>query len=416
MQQFQQKTDITIKNSFLQTQFIDWRTQPKSFKTYPKFFRRYPLDEFEELKFIKDFGKITEKKVYGNEEVVLRATPSAGALYPCEIYIQIRGIKNLLSGIYHYEPLNDSLTLIHELSNDGLEYYFETDSKKFIFLISNVYFRTSWKYENRAIRYLLLDTGHQLGAICSALKKEAIPFDFSFNFNKKRLNEAFGFEEQEFFQGAILVDNEKDTKYKNLRERLVTVSPTDYFIKNHFLEEFSKLLENLIFDEIKPLHLLDDIDKKSLQRSINKRRSIRVFEKKPITKEEFDFLTKDIFERSKSLGIEVFFINNNVKNLELGVYKNVNLVSKGDFKGLSTRLAFNQKLGESSCFTLIFTSKKESNLFQDYIISGFLAHIINLRATSLAIGCSGIGAFFDDECQRNLKTTNNILYLQAVGR
>lgn len=185
MQQFHKKTDITFKNSFEQTKFIDWRTQPRSYKLYPNFFRRYNINEYEELKFIKNFGKITTTKKYGKEEVSLRANPSAGGLYPCEVYIQIRGIKGFLSGIYHYEPLNNNLTLIHELSNDGLEYYFDTDSKKFIFLISNVYFRSSWKYENRANRYLLLDTGHQLASIFTSLKAENIKFEFEFNFDKK---------------------------------------------------------------------------------------------------------------------------------------------------------------------------------------------------------------------------------------
>lgn len=90
MQEFHNKTNITLKNSFSQTQFIDWRTQPKAYKEYPKFFRRFNLDDYEELKFIKNFGKITFTKKYAQEEVNLRTNPSAGGLYPCEVYIQIR--------------------------------------------------------------------------------------------------------------------------------------------------------------------------------------------------------------------------------------------------------------------------------------------------------------------------------------
>ena len=416
MQILQEKSSITIKNSFEQTQFIDWRTQPRSFKSYPKFFRRFLIDEFKELKFIKNFGKITATRRYGKEEVKLRANPSAGGLYPCEIYIQIRGVKGVLSGIYHYEPLNDTLVLIHELSNDGLEYYFETNSKKFIFLLSNVYFRTAWKYENRAIRYLLLDTGHQLGSIYSALKLEDMKFTFCLDFDKKGLNNIFGFDAQEFFQCAIMIDNEKDTKYNKLREKLISVSPTDYFIQNSFIENFAKLLENLIYDQIKPSNFLENIDKKKLQVAIDKRRSVRAFEKKSITKEEFDSILENTFEISSNLGIEIFFINNNVEGIQKGVYKNVNLLESGDFKELSSLLAFNQKLAGDSCFTLIYTSKKNSNLVQDYIFSALIAHIIHLKATCLDISSSGIGAFFDDSCQTRLKTKNNILYLQAVGR
>ena len=50
------------------------------------------------------------------------------------------------------------------------------------------------------------------------------------------------------------------------------------------------------------------------------------------------------------------------------------------------------------------------------MISGFLAHIIAIRATSLNINSTGIGAYFDDEIQDILVTSNNILYLMAVGK
>jgi len=416
MQQFHKKTDITFKNSFEQTQFIDWRTQPRSYKLYPNFFRRYNINEYEELKFIKNFGKITTTKKYGKEEVSLRANPSAGGLYPCEIYIQIRGIKGFLSGIYHYEPLNNNLTLIHELSNDGLEYYFDTDSKKFIFLISNVYFRSSWKYENRANRYLLLDTGHQLASIFTSLKAENIKFEFEFNFDKKNLNKEFGFDSQEFFQCAILIDNEKDTKPKQLREPLISVAPSDYFIKNKFLEEFIQKLENEKFEEQIKASIFEELKMKNIQNSIDKRRSIRGFKKESISKEEFDEITKDIFSIASKINIDLYFINNNIKSMKQGIYKNVTLIQKGDFKAIGTKLAFNQRLGGDSCFTLFFTANEKSNYIISYIFSAFLAHIINLKCANLNIGCTGIGAYFDEESKKILNTTNNILYLQAIGK
>jgi len=62
MQEFHNQTNITLKNYFEQTQFIDWRTQAKNHKTYPKFFRRFNIDDYEEIQFIKNFGKISFKK------------------------------------------------------------------------------------------------------------------------------------------------------------------------------------------------------------------------------------------------------------------------------------------------------------------------------------------------------------------
>lgn len=417
MQIFHDKTNITVKSAFEQTQFIDWRTQPKNHKTYPKFFRRFDIDDYEDIKFIKNFGKITNTKKYGTEEVNLRSNPSAGGLYPCEIYIQIRGVKGLLSGIYHYEPLTNSLCLIHELSSDGIEHYFkENSSKKFVILISNVYFRSLWKYEKRATRYLLLDTGHQLSSIYSALKLADIKHKISFDFQKELLEENFGFDGTEFFMASIVVDNEKEIKPKKLREQLLSVCASDYYIKDEFIENFSKELSSEKYQSFENISFFDEFSKEQLQNAIDSRRSIRAFRKDSISKEEFDFILKNIFDIAFEFGMEIYMINNNVENLVQGSYKNVELLQGGDFKVDATKLAFNQKLGGDSTFTLFYTSKADLTYTQNYILSGFLAHIISLRATHLNIGSSGIGAYFDDECQKFFNTKNNILYLQAIGR
>ena len=417
MQEFHNKTDITLKNSFEQNQFIDWRTQAKNYKSYPNFFRRFNIDEYEELKFIKNFGKITQTKTYGNETLNLRVNPSAGGLYPCEIYIQIRGVKALLPGIYHYEPLSNSLVLIHELSLDGIELYFNNSSQqKFIFLISNVYFRSSWKYEKRAIRYLLLDTGHQLASMYVALKLANIEHTISFNFDKNFLNNLFSFDKFEFFMASIISKESKEKKTKSLRENIVFAPACDYYKKDTFFENFYKKLYQEKVDDFPNFNLLDDISKNNLEKIIDKRRSIRAFKGEAISKEQFEFITKSIFDFVQDYGLEIFFINNNITNMKKGIYKKAHLLEEGDFKELCQTLCFNQKLGKDSAFILFYTSTKTSNYLQNSILSSFLAHIISLRAKSLDIDSSGIGAYFDDESQRVLKTKNNILYLQVIGK
>lgn len=417
MQIFHDKTDITLKNAFEQTQFIDYRTQPKNHKTYPSFFRRYLINDYEELKFIENFGKISFVKKYGKEEVNLRVNPSAGGLYPCEIYIQIRGLKEFLNGIYHYEPLSNTLALIHELSNDGLEYYFkEKNQYKFIFLVSNAYFRTSWKYENRSIRYLLLDTGHQIGSIYSALSLVDKESKFEFNFDKRALNEDFGFEDFEFFQVAILGEIYKEKETKKLREKLVNVSPCDYQIRNSFIESFIPFLENKNFSTTQQFNFFENLSKGELQTSINSRRSIRGFKKESISKDEFEYITNRVFEYLNFFDIEIFMIINNIEGLQKGIYKNVTLLESGDFSELNKKLAFNQTIASRSAFTIFYTLKEATNYIKEYVLCGFFAHIISLFCTHLEIGSTGIGAYFDDECKKTFHTKNNILYLQAIGR
>ncbi|WP_419766433.1 MAG: SagB family peptide dehydrogenase [Arcobacter sp.] len=415
MQEFHNQTDITKKNSFTQTQFINWQTQAKSYKIYPKFFRRFNLDDYEELGFIKNFGKITYTKKYGNDEVNLRVNPSAGGLYPCEIYIQIRGIKSLLNGIYHYEPINNLLVLIHELSSDGLENYLKIKQKKFIFLLSNAYFRTSWKYEKRAIRYLLLDTGHQLGSIYASLILEGLDYTFEFNFDKEELNEVFSFDNYEHFVCAIYSSDYKEKDTKKLRDKIPFVNPCDYYIKEPFIEDFYSKLYKDNFKDFS-CSFLKELQKDKLQKSIDNRRSARAFKKESISKIEFETILEDVFTYAKEFSLEIYFTNHLITNLEKGIYKEYNLLKSGDFSEISEILAFNQKIGGTSAATLFFTSKIKSNYSFNTILSGFLAHIISLRATNSNINSTGIGAYFDDETKKVLETQNNILYLMAVGK
>lgn len=417
MQIYHDQTDINQKKYFNQANFIDYRTQPRAYKKYPHFYQRFNLDDYEELKFIKNFGKITDIKTYGKEKVELRANPSAGGLYPCEIYIQIRSIKGFISGIYHYEPLENNLTLIHELSNDGVEFYFKDKvQRKFVILISNAYFRSVWKYEKRAIRYLLLDTGHQVGSIISALELADLEYEIDFNFDKNSLNEEFSFDNYESFYTSITIKSEKMIDAKKLRAPIINVSACDYQLKEPFVEEFYKNCQKDEFEKISNTNLLNNIKKEELENAINNRRSIRAFTNESILEDDFLFITKEIFNFANKFGIEIYFVNNNIQGMEKGLYKNVKLLKQGDFKEKMIALALNQKLSGQSAFTLIFSSIASHNYFYTYVLTGFISQILYLRTTSLNLSCSGIGAYFDDSCKEFLETKNNIFYLFAIGK
>lgn len=417
MQCFHDATKITLKKYYSEPHFIDWTTQPRSYKTYPHFYRRYAITEYPQLAFIENIGKVTYEKTYYNQTVSLRTNPSAGGLYPCEVYVQIRGIAQVLSGIYHYEPLNNALVLLHELSNDGLEYYFKDQMQyQFIFFISCAYFRSSWKYEKRAIRYCLLDTGHQIGALQTALileNKEAI---FETHDSFSALNHVFGFNNEEFLLSCLKVNMHKENAPKALRQNLPTVQPCDYFIQEPFIEEFyKKALQQPtatfpFFDGLKNLNTSE------LQNAVDNRRSIRAFKKEAVSKEEYLTIVEDIFTFAQDNGIEIFSINNNIEGLKKGVYKNVNLQKEGNFEEMASTLALNQNLGKTSCTTLFFTANTDTSYAIMTQFCGYLAHLIYLKATNFNIGCSGIGAYFDEECQNFLETKNNILYLLVLGK
>jgi SagB-type dehydrogenase family enzyme len=129
---------------------LDWNNQPSVFKSYPNSYEKIPLDtKKENHEFIYLIAGINAKKTYPGVEYYLRINPSAGALYPNEIYFQSRGNKDFEDGIYHFDIKSSSITFLKKIDDSGLEPYFDLDTKQegFIFLISSVYYRSSWKYK-----------------------------------------------------------------------------------------------------------------------------------------------------------------------------------------------------------------------------------------------------------------------------
>jgi SagB-type dehydrogenase family enzyme len=96
---------------------------------------------------------------------LLRASPSAGALYPVETYLAVHRVEGVEPGIWHFQVPGASLELIQagdyrrELVAAGLDQDF-LGTAAAVFLWTGVLDRARWKYRERAIRYLFLDAGH----------------------------------------------------------------------------------------------------------------------------------------------------------------------------------------------------------------------------------------------------------------
>ena len=95
----------------------------------------------------------------------LRTAPSAGALYPLEVYIIVGNVTNMKSGIYKYIPESHELVKViegdkrSELSKAALHKSPIKDAPAVI-VFSAVYERTSGKYGERGIRYVQMEAGH----------------------------------------------------------------------------------------------------------------------------------------------------------------------------------------------------------------------------------------------------------------
>lgn len=113
------------------------------------------------LKYTQGLRGFNEKR-----GVSLRYVPSAGSRHPFETYLLIQQVEGLKPGIYHYIAHRDALELIsldHEMINKAHESTLkqrQVITSAVTFFWSAEVYRTSWRYSERAYRYLHLDAGH----------------------------------------------------------------------------------------------------------------------------------------------------------------------------------------------------------------------------------------------------------------
>lgn len=94
-----------------------------------------------------------------------RTTPSAGALYPLDIYAVVGNVSGLPAGIYSYDPRLHELRRIAagdaraELSGAALGQA-PVRNGAAVLVISAVYERTTVKYGERGVRYVHMESGH----------------------------------------------------------------------------------------------------------------------------------------------------------------------------------------------------------------------------------------------------------------
>ena len=96
-----------------------------------------------------------------------RAAPSAGALYPLDAYLAVGGqaVEGLAEGVYHYYPQGHALERTFEgdvrqtLARLAKEQTFIAEAPV-VLIITGEYERTSWKYGDRATRYVHMEAGH----------------------------------------------------------------------------------------------------------------------------------------------------------------------------------------------------------------------------------------------------------------
>ncbi len=94
-----------------------------------------------------------------------RTAPSAGALYPLEVYVVIGNVEEVTKGVYKYIPRKHELVKVREgdvrdkLTAAALGQNWVGEGS-IVIVFSAVYERTTQKYGNRGIKYVHMETGY----------------------------------------------------------------------------------------------------------------------------------------------------------------------------------------------------------------------------------------------------------------
>lgn len=142
----------------------------------PRFDSDYSLERvLRERRTVRTFGKApltlaeTAQLLWAAQGVTstqgLRTAPSAGALYPLEVYLLAGQVNGLAAGVYQYVPGQHGLKRHlagdkrSELAAAALGQSWIQQAAAII-VFTAVEARITWKYRERGIRYLYMETGH----------------------------------------------------------------------------------------------------------------------------------------------------------------------------------------------------------------------------------------------------------------
>lgn len=95
----------------------------------------------------------------------VRTVPSAGALYPLEVYCVVFSVNDILPGLYHFNPLNQCLEEIKsgDFRKDVCNFLLQPElieNAAVLIVITAMFWRTRFKYGVRGLRFVLLEAGH----------------------------------------------------------------------------------------------------------------------------------------------------------------------------------------------------------------------------------------------------------------
>lgn len=128
---------------------------------------------------------------------LLRPVPSAGGLFPLEIYVATQRVENLPDGLHHYNVRHHALEplqvgSVFETLKPHLFMYQAIEHANAIVFLAAVFKRTQKKYGPRGYRYILLEAGHVAQNLCLLAVERELGSLCMGGYTDGTLNEALG--------------------------------------------------------------------------------------------------------------------------------------------------------------------------------------------------------------------------------
>ncbi|WP_218081313.1 SagB/ThcOx family dehydrogenase [Anthocerotibacter panamensis] len=411
---------------------------------------------------------ITAVVPYPGRPFYMRVAPSAGGLYPAEVYLVSRGTPGFPAGLYNYQVLSHSLIHFWDkpafaaLTEDCFNHpaLVHTD---LVLVVTGVFFRSAWRYEDRAYRRIFLDTGHLLGNLDLAASLSGLNLRLIGGFNDDRLAQLLFLDPGE--EGPLCV--------AALCADAMPLGPTalpsptcDTFPSLvagqllGYLHQVSKMEQPIAPPQpsqredkynfpfcLKVSMQTSPIDwQYSLGETIVRRRSTRQYTGEDLTLDELKALLNFTYQTNdyKAQGLaanpdyfdlsllETFIAVTGVEGLEEGCYyyapetQELRQVRFKNFRREIHYLCLGQDLGRDAGAVIFHTADLavavarygERAYRYLHLDAGHLGQRLNLAAVRLKLGVSGIGGFFDDQVNEVLGIPEReaVLYITTLGR
>lgn len=499
-QHYHERTKYDPKTINAKSKPLDWAQQPVPFKEY-KIGVSYDLKPFltEKLdKFVDDPVGSWWKRLsqilffsYGltgmiptiGEPHYLRAAPSAGGLYPAELYLISRGTPLLPAGLYNYQARTHSL--IHFWDNDvwtklqtACFWHPILDNTQLALVVTAVFFRSAWRYQDRAYRRIFLDTGHLLGNVELACAINDYRPHLVGSFIDEAVDQLLYLDpEQEGAIAVVPLANLLEVRQNLPLAKTIISAPTQttfpaipddqllaYFhqitqipfnanakvnwklppVEGQRTDKYNFPFCTKVSTAAVPLNWGDGLS--GLENTMVRRRSTRSYTGDALTLAELNQLldftyqphhyadqgldaSPDYFDLSL---VETFIVVSSVEGLEEGCYyyapkaQELRQIRFKNFRKELHFLCLGQDLGRDAAVVLFHTADLKTAVaaYGDRVYrylhmdAGHLGQRLNLAAIHLGLGVSGIGGFYDDQVNEvlGIPTDEAVLYITTLGR